>query len=59
MISCWWPLLYSGLVFQIFVNNQSKEEDDVKFGDLLDKAKQGSNLMIQKITEYLIRKKRI
>lgn len=32
---------------------------EIKFGDLLDKAKQGSNLMVQKITEYLIRKKRI
>ena len=31
----------------------------MRFGELLDKAKQGSNLMIQKITEYLIRKKRI
>ena len=32
---------------------------EVRFGELLDKAKQGSNLMIQKITEYLIRKKRV
>ncbi len=29
------------------------------FGELLDKAKQGSNLMIQQITEYLCKKRRI
>jgi hypothetical protein len=33
--------------------------DELRFGELLDKAKQGSNLMIQKITEYLCRKRRI
>jgi hypothetical protein len=33
--------------------------DELRFGDLLDKAKQGSNLMVQKITEYLCKKRRI
>jgi len=33
--------------------------DEMGFGELLDKAKQGSNLMIQQITEYLCKKRRI
>mmetsp|Transcript_32078 Transcript_32078/g.31384 ORF Transcript_32078/g.31384 Transcript_32078/m.31384 type:complete len:279 (+) Transcript_32078:314-1150(+) len=44
--------------FSIVATNIFKS-DESKFGELLDKAKQGSNLMIQKITEYMCKKRRI
>lgn len=43
----------------LLVATQLFREEELKFGELLDKAKQGSNLLIQKVTEYLIKKKRI